>query len=402
METIIKKQKEKKWRKKRHTVMKKITSFLSFPIAKIKYHANIKRHKDKRQCIILANHQTAWDQFFIGLAFKQPIYYLVSEDLFSGGLLSRIWQWSIGPIPIKKSTGDVRAVMNCMKVTKEGGTIAIFPEGNRTYSGTTEYISPAIVKMVKKTKLPIVFFRIEGGYGIQPRWSDITRKGKMRGYVSKVMEYDEYKELTDEEMINLVRTELYVDETAKDTTFKHKKRAEYLERAIYVCPYCGIAKFESNKHVIQCKKCGKTIEYTEKKQLKGVGFDFAFRNTKEWYDYQSDYINALDVMLYTVVPLFNDNVDLYNVELYKRKQLLSKQIRLCGYGNRFTFNEDTIDFSDVHAVTVLGRNKLNVYYKNKVFQIKGEKRFNALKYVHLFYRYKQLIKGDTNNKFLGL
>ncbi|MBQ7224167.1 MAG: 1-acyl-sn-glycerol-3-phosphate acyltransferase [Clostridia bacterium] len=394
--------KDKQWRKKRHTVMKKITSFLSFPIVKIKYHAKIKKHKDKRQCVILANHQTAWDQFFIGLAFKQPIYYLVSEDLFSGGLLSRIWQWAIGPIAIKKSTFDVRAVMNCMKVAKEGGTIAIFPEGNRTYSGTTEYISPAIVKMVKKMKLPIAFFRIEGGYGIEPRWSDVTRKGKMQAYVSKIMEYDEYKDFTDEELFAIVEKELYVNESIPDGCFSHKKRAEYLERAIYVCPDCGITEFESDGNIVKCKKCGKKIEYTENKQVKGLGFDFNFASIKEWYDYQSDYMNALDLTQYVTTSLFSDNVDLYNVELYKRKQLINKQIRLHGYGDRFTFNEDNIDFNDVHAVTVLGRNKLNVYYKDKVYQIKGGKRFNALKYVHLFYRYRQIIKGDANDKFLGL
>lgn len=398
----MEKQKEKRWRKKRHTFIKKVVFLLSCPIAKMKYHAKVKKFTKKGQYVILANHQTDWDQFFIGMAFRQPIYYLVSEDLFSGGVLSAIFRWAIAPIPIKKSTSDIRAVMNCMKVAKESGTIAIFPEGNRTYSGTTEYISPAIVKMVKKMKLPIAFFRIEGGYGIQPRWSDVTRKGKMRGYVSKVLEYDEYKTLSDEELNTLVKNELYVNESAPDGCFSHKKRAEYLERAVYVCPDCGIAKFESDKHVVQCKKCGKKIEYTEEKQLKGVGFDFPFHSVKEWYDYQSEYINGLDITQYHETPLFSDKVDLYNVVLYKRKEKLNKGITISGYGNCFTLNEQEIEFENVRAVTVLGRNKLNVYYKEAVYQIKGGKRFNALKYVHLFYRYKQIIKGDTNDKFLGL
>ena len=393
---------EKRWRKKRHTFFKKLTFLLSYPIAKCKYHIKVDKYKDKRQCLILANHQTDWDQFFIGMAFRQPLYYLVSEDLFSGGLLSRIWQWAIGPIPIKKSTGDIRAVMNCMKVAKEGGTIAIFPEGNRTYSGVTEYISPAIVKMVKKMKLPIVFFRIEGGYGIQPRWSDVTRKGKMRGYVSKVLEYEEYKSLSDDELTALVKNELNVNEFMSDSKFLHSKRAEYLERAMYICPDCGIAEFESNKHIVRCKKCGKKIEYTEDKQLKCVDIEFPFSNVKEWYDYQSDYMNALDLSKYYEKPLFSDKIDLYNVVLYKRKEKLKEGIQLSGFGNRFVCEAEEIEFENVHAVTVLGRNKLNVYYKDKVYQIKGGKRFNALKYVHLFYRYRQIAKGGANDKFLGL
>jgi hypothetical protein len=53
-------------------------------------------------------------------------------------------------------------------------------------------------------------------------------------------------------------------------------------------------------------------------------------------------------------------------------------------------------------VTVLGRNKMNVYHGGKIYQFKGDKRFNALKYVHIFHRWKNLNKGDGNGKFLGL
>jgi len=49
----------------------------------------------------------------------------------------------------------------------------------------------------------------------------------------------------------------------------------------------------------------------------------------------------------------------------------------------------------------LGKNKLNIYYGDKLYQLKGSKRFNALKYLHFYYRYKN-IKEDNNDKFLGL
>ena len=52
-------------------------------------------------------------------------------------------------------------------------------------------------------------------------------------------------------------------------------------------------------------------------------------------------------------------------------------------------------------VTVLGRNKINVYYQDKVYQIKGDKRMNALKYVNLFNRYKNIV-GGASDEFLGL
>jgi hypothetical protein len=49
------------------------------------------------------------------------------------------------------------------------------------------------------------------------------------------------------------------------------------------------------------------------------------------------------------------------------------------------------------VVSVLGRNKLNVYYEDKLYQFKSDKRFNALKYVQLFYHAK-----GGEDEFLGL
>ena len=51
---------------------------------------------------------------------------------------------------------------------------------------------------------------------------------------------------------------------------------------------------------------------------------------------------------------------------------------------------------------MLGKNKLNIYVGKRVFQLKSDKRFNALKYVNIFYRYQQIKKGDKNGEFLGL
>ena len=59
-------------------------------------------------------------------------------------------------------------------------------------------------------------------------------------------------------------------------------------------------------------------------------------------------------------------------------------------------------FDTVHAVTVLGRNKLNIYHDGHIYQLKSDCRFNALKYVHIFHRCKNILKGDANEQFLGL
>ena len=401
--------KNSKWIKPRHTLVRNLLGLPFLLYSKWKYGITVEKFKEQngRQYLVLFNHQTAFDQFFVSLSFKGHVYYLASEDLFSKGWVSSLIKFLVAPIPIKKQTTDIVAIKNYIRVAQEGGTIALAPEGNRTYSGKTEYMNPSIVYLARKLKLPIALYRIEGGYGVHPRWSDVVRKGKMRSYVSRVIEPEEYENLTNEELFELIKNGLYVNEAVSVNVFEHKKRAEYLERAIYVCPYCGLSSFTSHDHIIECEKCKRRISYEPTTELKGIDFDFPFSFVDEWYEYQKDFINSLDLNTYTNVPLYRDKVQLSEVIVYKNKKLLRKEAEMALFGDRIVIDEGKEDmlifpFGEASAVTVLGKNKLNIYYDKKIYQIKSNKRFNALKYVNIYNRFLNISKKDTNGKFLGL
>lgn len=399
----------KKWIKFHHKVVRHILYFFIGTYAKIKYRIKAEKFKEKnrRQYLILFNHQTAFDQFFVGMSFKMPVYYLASEDLFSNGFVSSIIRYLVAPIPIKKQTTDIKAIKTCIKVAKEGGTIAIAPEGNRTYSGKTEYMNQSIAYMAKKLGLPIVLYRIEGGYGVQPRWSDVVRKGKMRSYVSRVIEPEEYAELSNDELFAIIEKELYVNEANSNNVFKHKRRAEYLERAVYVCPFCGLSSFSSKNEKVTCNTCKREIIYGENTELHGKGFEFPFLYVNDWYEYQKSFVNKLELSEYTESPMFTDKAQISEVIVYKKKVLLEKEASIALYGDRIVINqgaenEKIFSFDTVNAVTVLGRNKANIYFDGRIYQLKGEKSFNALKYVNIFNRYVNIGKGGKDVGFLGL
>ncbi len=398
--------KKEKWVKPRHRAWRRFINFAMRPYIWIHYHAKIKRFKPNGQYLVLFNHQTALDQFLAMRVFKNPLYVLASEDLFSNGWISNIIRRSMNPIPIKKQATDPRAVMNCMRVVKEGGSIALAPEGNCTYSGKTEYMKPSVVALAKALKLPIAFLRIEGGYGVYPRWCDKTRKGKMQVYVSKVLNPDEYLPMSNEELFGVIRKELWVDEGRDCGEYRNKRLAEYLERAAYVCPTCGLSTFISEKDVITCQKCGKQVRYLPNKHLQGVGFDFPFAFYTQWYDYQSEFVRNYDFTQHTKEPLYVDTVRFSEVILYKNKKLLCEETKVSLYGDKVIveWDDQTLEmpFADISVATVLGRNKLNLYYGGKVYQCKGEKSFNAVKYVQLCYKCKNVLKGEPNDEFLGL
>ena len=348
------------------------------------------------------NHQTGFDQFFAGLTFHQPVYYLASEDIFSIGWISRLLEWAVAPIPIKKQTTDLQAVKNCIRVAREGGSIFIAPEGQRTFHGKTVYIAPSIAHLAKKLGLPIAIMRIEGGYGIQPRWSDVVRKGRMRSYVKRVIEPDEYKELTNDQLFAILLEELTVDESGSCGEFPHKKSAEYLERVVYTCPDCGLTTWESNGQVTRCTKCGRQDRYLPDKALVGVDRPFPYPFLADWYQAQEAFLNALDTLTMTDSPVWEETARLSLVHPGSHKDILAKNAGICLYGDRITIADRIFAFSEIRAVTILGKNKLNVYTDDSIFQIKGGKRFNGLKYLNFDHRYINLTTGDHNGKYLGL
>ena len=87
--------------------------------------------------------------------------------------------------------------------------------------------------------------------------------------------------------------------------------------------------------------------------------------------------------------------------------MLEKTAEIALYGNRIVINEgkegETVfPFETTSAVTVLGKNKANIYFDQKIYQLKGSCRFNALKYVNIFHHFKNAEKGDPHGEFLGL
>ena len=404
MQVETKPKKKKKWVLPRHkavvTLVKPIIQTMVF----LKYGLWIKpdRTLADRQYLIIMNHQTAYDQFFVSMVFNKPIYYIASEDLFSMGFLSKLLRWAVAPIPIKKQTTDVQAVMNCLKVAREGGTIALAPEGNRTFSGLPVHMNSAIIPLVKKLGLPLAIFRIEGGFGVHPRWSDVARKGPMKTYVSRIIEPEEYKDLSRDEMYALIKREMYVDERVVGGSYPHKNSAEYLERAMYVCPTCGLSRFESKGTIIRCQGCGCQIEYLADKRLRGVDQPFPFPYLADWYQHQRDYVNQLDVLALTQTPIYEDTADVFRVHAYAKKELLEQNAQLQLYGDRVILGQLELHFADTSVITVLGKNKVNIYHQGTIYQLKGDKRFNGLKYMNLFYRHQNQVTGDENNEFLGI
>lgn len=391
----------KPWCRLRHRLIQALLRPAFRLYCRFKYGFTARPYRDKRQVLAIMNHQTAFDQFFVSLVLGRPVYFLASEDLFSMGLLSRLLSFATAPIPIRKSATDVRAVMTAKRVAREGGTIAVFPEGNRTYSGRTGYIKESIAPFIRALGLPVAILACRGGYGVQPRWSDGCRRGRMTAEVTSVLEPWEYAELSDDELFALISRLLYADEGRVTGEYRGNRLAEHLERCIYYCPFCGMAAHESLGNFITCLSCRHTVEYLPTKELLGVERPHPYRFVTEWYDAQESALRSLDLTPYLDAPLFCDTVDVYECEVGEKKRRTAEGATLLGYADRFLVGGETLSFSEVTGVSVLGRNKLNIYVGARVVQLAGAPSLNVLKYMNLYYSVKER-EGREHAGFLGI
>lgn len=401
---------EKRWIRTRHRVIEFIFRPILAALCKALYRIDIQKfpRAKERAYIILSNHQTDFDQFFVTCAFRKPIYYVAMEDIFSLGFLSKIISWAVAPIPIQKGVSDIRAALNCIAIARQGGSIAVFPEGNRTYSGKTCYIKPSVASLVRSSGLPLAIFRIENGYGVKPRWADRARGGSMRAGVTRVIEPEEIKAMSNDELYRLIVSALDVNECETAGQYPSPYSAEYIERVLYVCPDCGLTQFESHGETFFCRKCAKTYRYGSDKRLSAAKGLPPFPHLAAWYDFQEEYIRRLDLTPYLSQPAYRETASLSEVIVFKKKMPILKGAVISLYGDRLEINlrdrTMCLPFEEIKGMACIANHKLNIFHKDRIYQLRGNPGFNALKYCNFYYHAKYIKENHADGvfQFLGL
>ena len=371
-----------KHRKFRHKVVFTLLRPFFRLFFKLKYNTVVFNYKlNKEPYLILSNHLTVLDPFLVGLAFGRPIYYMASEDL-SSSKYGKLITCLVNPIYKAKSKSDLGAVKECIRVVKEGGTICIFPEGNRSYDGRLCKIEESIAKMVKMLKVPVVLFNIKGGYGTDPRWAKKARRGKSYGRVKRILSAEEIKEMSVDELYQIIIKELTVPQVPTTLSYKSKASAEGLDRILYICPKCGkLHQIYTEGDFIYCKACGLKVRYTEHLNFETDDKAFKFKYVSDWYQYQKDYVKTFN--LDKEFTYIDEGVTLYTVEKGSvRKEVTSGQMLM---NNKIiSVGKISFNLSEVENMTVLGKHKINMYINGLTYQFIGDDNLNVVKYLHMY------------------
>ncbi len=109
--------------------------------------------------IIASNHIGLLDGPLLAAFAPRPVHALTKKEMFKGhtGLALR----AVGQIPLSRYEVDLSAIKDCLRVLRDGGVVAIYPEGTRG-SGEFTRLNNGVAYLALVTGAPVVPLAIFG------------------------------------------------------------------------------------------------------------------------------------------------------------------------------------------------------------------------------------------------
>ncbi|MFZ9987310.1 MAG: lysophospholipid acyltransferase family protein [Candidatus Nanopelagicales bacterium] len=124
--------------------------------------------------LLVSNHLSFSDSFFLPLVTKRRITFLAKQEYFTGtgikGLLSKMFFTGVGQVPIDRSSGRAAeaAITTGVRILREGHMLGIYPEGTRTADGRLYRGKTGVARMALEAQAPVIPVAMSGTYEIQP------------------------------------------------------------------------------------------------------------------------------------------------------------------------------------------------------------------------------------------
>ncbi|MBN2879216.1 MAG: 1-acyl-sn-glycerol-3-phosphate acyltransferase [Clostridia bacterium] len=303
-----------------------LMDILKWPVAvwmKTVFHTEVIRNdldKNEGPAIFLGNHVTFEDAIMAILYTNRPISFLAARINYDNPFKKVIFDL-FRIVPFTKGEMDIKAIKELKRLIDKGRSVGLYPEGGRTWDGSNIYIIESISNLIKLLKVPVYYIDLRGFYLVKPRWAKKYRKGKTTMGIVKVLDKDQVKKLSSDEVLTEIKKSLTYNEYERQrenkVAYRGKDLAESIEKVIFKCPNCMAVNSHTSKgEEFWCKECGKKYTVDE------VGFIHGseqFDNLHSWNVWQRQFI---DEIYENNLPFANEDVKLTMVEnnrLKKRK-----------------------------------------------------------------------------------
>lgn len=360
--------------------------------------------KLKGPYLVLANHTINHDPIILGFHFPKNLYYIATEQIFNLGFLSKLLVFAVNPIKKTKSVSDLGTIKMIKRVTNEGGSIGVYPEGNTTYTGETAQINIAIVKLIKMLKLPVVIINTKGLYLSFPRWSVYPKKGKTTSFVRSLYLPEKIIDYSETELYEIIKNDLYVnayqDQENDQDLYRGKKIAHGLERLIFIdllknIPF--VTYSENNK----LKSTASDFELTYQENGKVLTTDNQEKTLIEvdkevklaYFDFYKNYTSN---KLYEESVVVTETFSNKKIKLGEARCFLNKDSIVLYFKDR----DINLYYNDINSMAIQGKKQIIVYLNYQTYLIGLDDYASPYKYIltYQFYKYLQIGGVSINDK----
>lgn len=114
--------------------------------------------------VLVANHESIWDPFVLGVLTERPIRYMAKAELWRWPLLGRMMD-AFGTFPVDRGRGDLSAMSRALRLLEQGELIGVFPQGTSRLGAPRRYQRGA-ARLALESGAPLVPVRLSGTRGI--------------------------------------------------------------------------------------------------------------------------------------------------------------------------------------------------------------------------------------------
>ena len=334
--------------------------------------------------LVLANHNLTLDPVAVACAFKQPMCFVASDHLQRLGFLTWLLDACFGIISRRKGTVAYTTALEILRTLRQGDSVCLFAEGNRSFTGKTMPILPSTGALAKKAGVPVYTYKIEGAYFAHPRWAKYLRRGKVMGHLVNKYTPEQLKEMpvdaVNAHILKDLGEDAHARQAANPIRYRGKRRAEFLETILFMCPCCKkIGGLKSQGNTLSCT-CGARMTYTEYGRLEGDG---PFSTEEEWDRWQEAELRKMAAEA-GETPIFQDasvtltQLDNKNQVIYQHTGPASFSATTLYVGGR------ALPAADISDMSIYGRNTIVCTCGDDYYEVKGDKTFCGRKYDQLY------------------
>ena len=207
--------------------------------------------------ILLSNHESFEDFYYIShMAHPRSPSYLVNEYYCTRPVLRRMAKEG-GILSKKLFTPDLAAPVGILRMIRKGYPVVIFPEGRLSPDGRSNPIAESGAALYRRLKTPLVLVRIDGAYWAHPKWRKKRFRSDIRLGVRRVLMPEELSAMSDAQLDELIRAELYNDASGRPGRYPQKGKALGLDGLLYRCADCGaLYQTRGVGNELVCHACG--------------------------------------------------------------------------------------------------------------------------------------------------